>query len=153
MKPNTAIITLDRLRELEDYEKAVNERLSVKIKADIITNKGHEEIKRQKEIIRCDNDIITCIAKVNQELKDKLKKLEEERLELLKNKCLTKYSDSELEKEVLYRFNNGCPEFNKLLCYATKNYVLKSLITTLSVWEFLRWKKKKKKESISFKLP
>ena len=144
MKPNTAVITLDRLRELEDYEKAVNERLSVKIKADIITNKGHEEIKRQKEIIRCDNDIITCIAKVNQELKDKLKKLEEERVELLKNKCIKKYSDSELQKEVLDRLKNFTyrSNFHKLREYFRDGFIDKHMITTLSAWQFLRWKKR-----------
>ena len=153
MKPNTAVITLERLKELEAYEEAINKRLSVKIKADIITNKGHEEIKRQKEIIRCDNNIIASIAKVNEDLKNKIKKLEDENKG--KVKPISQYSDSELEEEVLKRLRARYffPNFYNLSVYFREDFIDKRMITTMSVWEFLRWKKRKKKESISFKLP
>jgi len=87
-----------------------------------------------------------------------LKTPKEENEELLKNKDVTQCSDSELQKEVLDRLKHFPyfpyrANFHKLKEYFRDGFIDKHMITTLSVWDFLRWKKKKKKQSVSFKLP
>lgn len=183
MKPNTAVITLKRLKELEAYEEAINKRETLTLQSDCITRetklyisdelakeKVHEFcLEKDKKVVRLKEERIGLECKIKRleeernDLKYKLRELEEKRVDLeckitrLKeeNKYIFEYSDSELEEEVLKRLKNFniFSGFHKLSVYFREGFIDKHMITTLSVWEFLRWKKRKKKESISFKLP
>lgn len=156
MKPNTAVITLDRLKELEKYEEAINKRESLILQSDYLRGETKlyvsDELANQsvKEFSLEMQEQVDRLNRERIDLKFKIKKLEKENKEVL-----IMSSDLELEDEVLRRMEKFYyrNNFHKLREYFRDGFIDEHMITTLSVWEFLRWKKKKKKESISFKLP
>jgi len=121
MKPNTVVITLGRLRELEKYEEAIKEKLSI-------------EVFKEEQYLGRDVTINKCVTFIS----------DNEALKKIKEKGLSIFSDSELQKEVLDRLKNFTyrSNFHKLREYFRDGFVDKHMITTLSAWQFLRWKKR-----------